>query len=55
MNVNFRYVFEKKGAIAPENILENSLWVDVGNTEKDAVFDHHQDDGFESAFECVMK
>lgn len=55
MNVNFRYIFEKKGAIAPANILENNLWVDVGNTEKDGAFDHHQDGGFASAFECVMK
>ncbi len=55
MNVNFRYIFEKKGAIAPVNILENNLWIDVGNTEKDGVFDHHQDGGFASAFECVMK
>lgn len=55
MNVNFRYIFEKKGAIAPENILENNLWIDVGNTEKDGAFDHHQDGGFASAFACVMK
>ncbi len=55
MNVNFIYTFEKQGEIAPEDILENELWVDVGNTVKDGVFDHHQDGKFESAFACVMQ
>lgn len=55
MNVNFIYTFEKQGEIAPEDILKNELWVDVGNTVKDGAFDHHQDGGFASAFECVMK
>lgn len=53
--MNFRYVFEKKGEVAPENILENNLWIDVGNTVKDGVFDHHQDGGFGSAFEGVLR
>lgn len=55
MNVNFIYTFEKQGEIAPEDILKNELWVDVGNTVKDGVFDHHQDGKFKSAFECVMR
>ncbi len=55
MDVNFRYVFEKNGEVAPENILENNLWIDVGNAERDGAFDHHQDGGFKSAFECVMR
>lgn len=54
MNVNYRYIYEKKGAIV-RNKLENDLWVDVGNASQDGVFDHHQNGGDRSAFACVMK
>lgn len=53
-SIVYSYVFEKKGALAPERILENSIWIDVGNVTKDGAFDHHQDGGLRSAFETVM-
>ena len=53
-SVVYSYVFEKEGALAPEHILENSIWLDVGNVTKDGAFDHHQDGGPRSAFESVM-
>lgn len=61
MSMNFRYVFEEKGAIVPKQILDNDVWIDVGNNVRDGVFDHHQDQKehqdqqYASAFECVIK
>ncbi|MBR5510423.1 MAG: hypothetical protein IKV59_10255 [Lachnospiraceae bacterium] len=52
--VKFRYVYERYGTIVPENILLNDIWVDIGNAEREGVFDHHQYGGLKSAFECVL-
>lgn len=55
MDVTYNYVFEKMGSLVPDEIRKNVIWIDVGNTVKDGVFDHHQGGDFKSAFECVMK
>ena len=52
--VNFRYIFEPYGEIAPKSILTNEIWVDVGNASADGVFDHHQSWELNSAFEAVI-
>lgn len=54
MNIKFRYIFEDNGAIAPDDILKNEIWIDVGNITKDGVFDYHQDGGCNSAFESII-
>ncbi len=52
--MNYRYVYEKMGAQAPEYLLENELWIDVGNAVRDGVLDHHQEGGLASSFAAVM-
>lgn len=54
-NISYIYSFEKRGAIVPEHILPNELWIDVGNSDREQVFDHHQINSYESSFECILK
>ena len=49
------FIFERNGEIARDCILENHLWVDVGNRDDVGVFDHHQKGGLKSSFEAVLK
>ena len=53
--MKYYYKFELVGEIKSDSVLENEVWVDVGNRSKDGVFDHHQDQGLHSAFETVME
>ena len=53
--IEFFYVYEKRGKTAPKDILENELWVDVGNRAADGVLDHHQEEGKNSAFSVVLE
>ncbi len=55
VNVKFDYKYEKRGAIFPGHQEPYSLWIDIGNTLRDGVFDHHQDSEYRSAFDCVMR
>ena len=52
--VKFRYIYEAYGEIVPKFILENDIWVDVGNKSADGVFDHHQNGGLNSALETIL-
>lgn len=40
--IHYHRIYEKHGAVAPEEILENDIWIDVGNGLREGVFDHHQ-------------
>ena len=53
--MKYYYRYELVGEIKSDSVLENEVWVDVGNQSKDGVFDHHQDCGLHSAFETVME
>lgn len=53
--MRFEYKFESIGEIVSDTIDDNEIWVDVGNRSKDGVFDHHQDQGLNSAFQTVIK
>ena len=48
------FIFERNGEIARDCVLENHLWVDVGNRDDVGVFDHHQKGGLRSSFEAVL-
>jgi hypothetical protein len=52
--IKFTYIFVKRGSnatgMAPQNI-----WLDVGNKVDMGVFDHHQEGGLGSAFECLKE
>lgn len=48
------FIFERSGEIARDCVLENHLWVDVGNRDDVGVFDHHQKGGLRSSFEAVL-
>lgn len=50
----YTYVFDKKGAIVPEDILPEEIWIDIGNSDRPQVFDHHQMHGCKSSFECML-
>lgn len=53
----FEYRFEKKGEMAPKSKEPNHIWIDVGNSLDDGIFDHHQNQNSQycSAFECVVR
>lgn len=53
--MQYIYYFEDKGSIAPEALLPNQIWVDVGGADRDGVFDNHRHGGKESALECVFQ
>ena len=54
-DIKILYLFENYGAPAPEFVLENHLWVDVGNALKDGAFDHHQDKRFPCSFQTIVE
>lgn len=53
--MEFRYYFEKKGAIAPAVILPNQIWVDIGNMMGNGIFDNHRQEGERSSFESIFE
>ncbi len=54
-NIHYQRSYEKHGEVAPEHILENDIWIDIGNDLREGVFDHHQTDGAGSAFSAVIQ
>ena len=54
MQIQYHRTYEKHGAVAPEEILDNDIWLDVGNSLRSGVFDHHQPGGQESAFTALI-
>ena len=52
--IHYHRIYEKHGAVAPEEILENDIWIDVGNGLREGVFDHHQAGGERSAFAAII-
>ena len=53
--IDFQYVFEQLGTIAQGTVLEQDVWIDVGNDLREGVFDHHQGGvDFRSSFEAVV-
>lgn len=52
--MEFRYFFEDKGAIAPAVLLPNQIWVDIGNKAGNGIFDNHRQGGERSSFESIF-
>ena len=53
--IDFQYVFEQLGTIAQGTVLEQDVWIDVGNDLREGVFDHHQGGvDFRSSFEAIV-
>ena len=49
--IEIRYYrnYERHGQLAPEKVLENEVWIDVGNDLREGVYDCHQTGGEASA------
>ena len=55
MMLNYRIVFEKHGALRPSSgLMNNEVWLDVGNSLGMGLFDHHQSEGYQSAFSALI-
>jgi hypothetical protein len=52
--IKFTYNFVKRGSKA-KGIAAENIWIDVGNKVDMGVFDHHQEGGLSSSFECIKK
>lgn len=48
--------FEKHGEMIPESqLMENEIWLDVGNALKMGCIDHHQSREYKSTYEALLK
>lgn len=55
MEIKYDIIFEKHGALkTPSGLMENEVWLDVGNSLGMGCFDHHQHKGYESAFSALV-
>ena len=55
MSINYIYVFEKHGMLAPSSgAMDNEVWIDVGNALEMGLFDHHQGNEGVSAFSTIF-
>ena len=53
---DYRIVFEKHGALKRSSgLMKNEVWLDVGNSLGMGYFDHHQVEGYQSAFSALIK
>ena len=52
---DYRIVFEKHGALKRSSgLMKNEVWLDVGNSLGMGYFDHHQVEGYQSAFSALI-
>ena len=54
MEIRYYRNYERHGQLAPEKVLENEVWIDVGNDLREGVYDCHQTGGEASALAAVV-
>ena len=54
MKIEFKYDFHDKGTNAGD-VPDGHIWLDVGNTLKPGVIDHHSSDGYSCTAEALQK